>query len=180
MAAPVQTSMMSPVLISMLRCTPANQVLITPFDLFSWGGRIRTCECRYQKPMAYHLPTPQNVRLAGALGLEPRTFGTRTHCATNCAIPQNAKNLGVAHVRGSLRAVSGQCTSPARVYSSRLRLLLLLESHRNPWCSCLEAASQGRSGGLQSSRSEEGSSTERLDQFLTGIQRPFRCSHLPP
>ena len=114
MAAPVQTSMMSPVLISMLRCTPANQVLITPFDLFSWGGRIRTCECRYQKPMAYHLPTPQNVRLAGALGLEPRTFGTRTHCATNCAIPQNAKNLGVAHVRGSLRAVSGQCTSPCR------------------------------------------------------------------
>jgi site-specific DNA recombinase len=24
-----------------------------------WGGRIRTCECRYQKPVPYHLATPQ-------------------------------------------------------------------------------------------------------------------------
>lgn len=24
-----------------------------------WGGRIRTLECRYQKPMPYHLATPQ-------------------------------------------------------------------------------------------------------------------------
>lgn len=25
---------------------------------FYWGGRIRTCECRCQKPMPYHLATP--------------------------------------------------------------------------------------------------------------------------
>ena len=25
-----------------------------------WGGRIRTCECRYQKPVPYHLATPQS------------------------------------------------------------------------------------------------------------------------
>ena len=25
-----------------------------------WGGRIRTCECRYQKPVPYHLATPQH------------------------------------------------------------------------------------------------------------------------
>ena len=24
-----------------------------------WGGRIRTCECRLQKPMPYRLATPQ-------------------------------------------------------------------------------------------------------------------------
>ncbi len=26
---------------------------------FGWGARIRTWECRYQKPMPYHLATPQ-------------------------------------------------------------------------------------------------------------------------
>ena len=24
-----------------------------------WGGRIRTCACRYQKPVPYRLATPQ-------------------------------------------------------------------------------------------------------------------------
>jgi hypothetical protein len=27
-----------------------------------WGGRIRTCECRYQKPVPYHLATPHMSR----------------------------------------------------------------------------------------------------------------------
>ena len=26
--------------------------------LVGWGGRDRTCECRYQKPVPYHLATP--------------------------------------------------------------------------------------------------------------------------
>lgn len=26
--------------------------------LTGWGDRIRTCECRYQKPVPYHLATP--------------------------------------------------------------------------------------------------------------------------
>ncbi len=26
--------------------------------LFGWGGRIRTCECRDQNPVPYHLATP--------------------------------------------------------------------------------------------------------------------------
>src|ERR1043165_2249318 len=26
----------------------------------SWGGRIRTCECRFQRPVPYHLATPQS------------------------------------------------------------------------------------------------------------------------
>ena len=26
--------------------------------MVGWGGRIRTCECRYQKPVPYHLATP--------------------------------------------------------------------------------------------------------------------------
>src|SRR5438270_11897533 len=25
-----------------------------------WGGRIRTCECRFQRPVPYHLATPQS------------------------------------------------------------------------------------------------------------------------
>src|SRR3954468_16341916 len=37
-----------------------------------WGGRIRTCECRYQKPVPYHLATPQCVRASGLIaGGEP-------------------------------------------------------------------------------------------------------------
>jgi hypothetical protein len=27
-----------------------------------WGGRIRTCEWRHQKPLPYHLATPHHVR----------------------------------------------------------------------------------------------------------------------
>ena len=30
-----------------------------------WGGRIRTLECRYQKPMPYHLATPQFIEITG-------------------------------------------------------------------------------------------------------------------
>jgi hypothetical protein len=26
-----------------------------------WGGRIRTCECRYQKPVPYRLATPHSA-----------------------------------------------------------------------------------------------------------------------
>jgi hypothetical protein len=27
-----------------------------------WGGRIRTCEWRHQKPLPYHLATPQHAQ----------------------------------------------------------------------------------------------------------------------
>src|SRR6476619_2213011 len=30
-------------------------------NAIGWGGRIRTCECRYQKPVPYHLATPQQT-----------------------------------------------------------------------------------------------------------------------
>ena len=37
---------------------------------FGWGARIRTWECRYQKPVPYRLATPQqalrNLRGSGA------------------------------------------------------------------------------------------------------------------
>src|SRR5688572_29400181 len=32
-----------------------------------WGGRIRTYECRIQRPVPYHLATPQFVKLAKKL-----------------------------------------------------------------------------------------------------------------
>src|SRR4030095_1636003 len=30
-------------------------------ERIGWGGRIRTCECRYQKPVPYHWATPQQA-----------------------------------------------------------------------------------------------------------------------
>src|SRR5438045_5606111 len=43
-----------------------NTPLLWPFHArrgaeAGWGGRIRTCECRYQKPVPYHLATPQQA-----------------------------------------------------------------------------------------------------------------------
>ena len=47
-------------------CEPQNIIKkqeVRPQNLTSvqcgWGGRIRTYECRHQKPMPYHLATPQ-------------------------------------------------------------------------------------------------------------------------
>lgn len=47
---------------------PANYGLASEFkslgwdsEELGWGGRIRTCECRYQKPVPYHLATPQQA-----------------------------------------------------------------------------------------------------------------------
>ena len=47
-------------------CEPQNILKkqeVRPQNLTSvqcgWGGRIRTYECRHQKPMPYHLATPQ-------------------------------------------------------------------------------------------------------------------------
>ena|GEM_PF-5720798 len=36
-----------------------TQIVLCHFH--GWGGRIRTCECWYQKPVPYHLATPQYV-----------------------------------------------------------------------------------------------------------------------
>src|SRR5688572_6703161 len=36
-----------------------------------WGGRIRTFECRCQRPVPYHLATPQSVTI-------PQTFSGNT------------------------------------------------------------------------------------------------------
>ena len=54
----------------------AGALLIRPFPEYfrdmsdtyrdgkaGWGGRDRTCECRYQKPVPYHLATPHPWRL---------------------------------------------------------------------------------------------------------------------
>ena len=30
--------------------------------MYGWGGRIRTCECRDQNPVPYHLATPQYLK----------------------------------------------------------------------------------------------------------------------
>src|SRR5437762_7237010 len=38
-----------------------EQVRTRNLVTIGWGGRIRTCECRYQKPVPYHLATPQQA-----------------------------------------------------------------------------------------------------------------------
>ena len=56
---------------------------------FGWGGRIRTYGTRYQKPMPYHLATPQLWRriypscLAGARA-KPAFFSQLCHLARCC------------------------------------------------------------------------------------------------
>ena len=55
----------------------AGQTVFQAMDDEGWGGRIRTCECRYQKPVPYHLATPQRgaQSRAGGGGLQPRPTG---------------------------------------------------------------------------------------------------------
>ena len=43
-----------------------------------WGARIRTWECRYQKPVPYRLATPQ--REAGEIATLTDSGNTRSHC----------------------------------------------------------------------------------------------------
>lgn len=38
--------------------------------LYGWGGGIRTPECRHQKPMPYHLATPQYIMKRTKFALE--------------------------------------------------------------------------------------------------------------
>ena len=40
---------------------PSTSERDAPVGSAGWGGRIRTCECRYQKPVPYHLATPQQT-----------------------------------------------------------------------------------------------------------------------
>ena len=46
-----------------------------------WGGRIRTCGCRYQKPVPYHLATPQHGRCRALACALPIGKGVRAHRA---------------------------------------------------------------------------------------------------
>src|SRR5512139_4347355 len=93
-------------------------------DSVGWGGRIRTCECRYQKPVPYHLATPQQARARpyrpgggrgrggggeiGGLGgrpLLPREFRGRT------SIALSSRKLAAARPRAWTRPFSHCATS---------------------------------------------------------------------
>ena len=51
-----------------------------------WGGRIRTCECRYQKPVPYHLATPQQVAaMIGAARVAGRLIAARGRLKRGCS-----------------------------------------------------------------------------------------------
>ena len=51
--------------------------------LFGWGGRIRTCECRDQNPVPYHLATPHHrvvpVRDGEYSGFAPCGVSTQSY-----------------------------------------------------------------------------------------------------
>lgn len=59
-----------------LRNTVTNKIIQNRND--GWGARIRTWECRYQKPVPYHLATPQQnegkykVSTRNAIGAEKK------------------------------------------------------------------------------------------------------------
>src|SRR5512132_2726211 len=59
---------------------PVPKTGLINFEKSGWGGRIRTCECRYQKPVPYHLATPQQARVRGPYSPAPsseKTSGVR-------------------------------------------------------------------------------------------------------
>ena len=93
-------------------------------DEIGWGGRIRTCECRYQKPVPYHLATPQHraaCRGEGALiAAKPRvgsgsSSGGLLYAAHDRAIDPEFPR---AHLLRSRRSRTGQ--SPRRGGTSAL------------------------------------------------------------
>ena len=52
-----------------------------------WGARIRTWECRYQKPMPYHLATPQH-RVRGSPCSKARPSGQWYYVGSTVAATQ--------------------------------------------------------------------------------------------
>src|SRR3954464_5050521 len=62
-----------------------------------WGGRIRTYECRFQRPVPYHLATPQlkvsearpseRARFITNNSAEQRTSHTRDMALSYCSRP---------------------------------------------------------------------------------------------
>jgi hypothetical protein len=61
-------------------------------EFLGWGARIRTWEWRYQKPLPYHLATPQ-------LGAVPTRFVGASQHALN-AIKTQCEKLERQHGRG--------------------------------------------------------------------------------
>ena len=49
-------------LIDVVRRRQQQMTAILNLYCIGWGGRIRTCEWRHQKPLPYHLATPQQSR----------------------------------------------------------------------------------------------------------------------
>lgn len=72
-----------------------------------WGGRIRTCEWRYQKPLPYHLATPQRgATLVGRKGSGKSTKQSK------CCLPR--QRVAAIHRDAGFRSVA----QPGRALSS--------------------------------------------------------------
>src|ERR1043165_4622400 len=71
----------------------------------SWGGRIRTCECRFQRPVPYHLATPQSRFQAPRSGRRP--------AAHRPSARRYSARVSVAHAK--------TCQPPAARRTSRAR-----------------------------------------------------------
>src|SRR3546814_2463190 len=72
-----------------------------------WGGRIRTCACRYQKPVPYRLATPQHVRPSR---IEEASLYSSRACGKGlfCSFPaENISWIDSSPDRYNLSAIAG-------------------------------------------------------------------------
>ena len=73
-----------------------------------WGARIRTWECRYQKPMPYHLATPQRPGPHEAGSGRDSAFPLRLQWAPGRKSPAKSS------LKGGARRIPGKrCGAPA-------------------------------------------------------------------
>ena len=66
MHSPTKRSTRTNVSVAQLRSKLIRNVQRKKFAKNGWGGRIRTCAWRYQKPLPYRLATPQDMMIAVA------------------------------------------------------------------------------------------------------------------
>jgi hypothetical protein len=94
-----------------------------------WGGRVRTCEWRHQKPLPYHLATPQHFRPANA------------GCAPLARLSARGKPVSLKCPKGG-----GAHSHPRRALR-RLRSSAVRQSrgpHRSGWLRLRSCAAPGR------------------------------------
>src|SRR5690606_9831061 len=76
---------------------PVTQGILTDAQNHGWGARIRTWECRYQKPMPYHLATPQLARFLHGLALLRNTMSALKEKLMEALEQRRTRGYNAAH-----------------------------------------------------------------------------------